>query len=317
MNILYCDNLNHPAFYKTFIRCGVENRSWYKCRFSQYLYEQIYLKHKFAQKDWVKELIFYYPKKRTPPDKKDIIVVFDSKLWLVYLKELIRRRPDARIIIWCWNPMKTFSWIIGPRMPSGIDIWSYSREDADLHGLLYGGQFYFDSILKKYGKRRTGKCEGKESFIFLGRNKGREERLNAVADDIRAAGWDCELDFYKGSLTETQYDQRKQNVKYEVFLERTLKYQGILDMQAFDHAGLSLRVMESIFFDKKLITDQAIVKEYDFYDPNNIYVYGTDTEPLSEFLKKEYRPVPDEIRNYYLFSNWKKRLEDYYETETA
>lgn len=47
---------------------------------------------------------------------------------------------------------------------------------------------------------------------------------------------------------------------------------AILDIAQQKQDGYSMRVMEAIFFNKKLVTTNTAVKQSVFYDENNIFI---------------------------------------------
>lgn len=74
-----------------------------------------------------------------------------------------------------------------------------------------------------------------------------------------------------------------------------------------------MRVMESIFRSKKLITNNASIKNYEFYNENNIFLLPADLselpeESLLDFLQKPFVPYPEEVLSYYDFDAWKERF---------
>ena len=47
------------------------------------------------------------------------------------------------------------------------------------------------------------------------------------------------------------------------------------------------------------------MKQYDFYHPNNFYVFEDDNfERLTEFLENDYVPLAKNIKEKYSFGNW-------------
>ena len=67
--------------------------------------------------------------------------------------------------------------------------------------------------------------------------------------------------------------------------------------------------MESLFYEKKLITDNIKVKDLSFYHPNNIFILGVDElSNLDTFIKKPYHKVSSNIINYYSFKEWLNRF---------
>ncbi len=79
----------------------------------------------------------------------------------------------------------------------------------------------------------------------------------------------------------------------------------LIDVSNHVHKGLSFRTFEAIGFEKKLITTNPDVRGYDFYHPNNIFVWdGRNQSDIAAFLRAPYMPIPQEIREKYSFSNW-------------
>jgi hypothetical protein len=76
------------------------------------------------------------------------------------------------------------------------------------------------------------------------------------------------------------------------------------------HSGLSFRTFEALGFNKKLITTNPIIKDYDFYDDQNIFFADetTDFSNINDFLNSDYKEIDPIIKNKYSFSNWIKYI---------
>lgn len=80
---------------------------------------------------------------------------------------------------------------------------------------------------------------------------------------------------------------------------------AILDLLRDDQEGLSFRVFEAMGFQKKLITSNKNVKEFDFYNPNNILIIDSNNPEIPEsFFKTPYIPIPEEIYRKYSLEGW-------------
>lgn len=81
----------------------------------------------------------------------------------------------------------------------------------------------------------------------------------------------------------------------------------LIDFKLPYHDGLSFRFFEALNYHKKLITNNASVLHYDFYDPNNIFITDFDDfSGLDEFMNLPYRIGNPQIIQKYGFSNWIK-----------
>jgi len=79
----------------------------------------------------------------------------------------------------------------------------------------------------------------------------------------------------------------------------------ILDLLNPVHHGLSFRFFEALLFDKKVITNNRQAAEYDFYHPDNIFIWDhSNVGELRAFIDRPYRPLPVGIKEKYSFTNW-------------
>jgi hypothetical protein len=79
----------------------------------------------------------------------------------------------------------------------------------------------------------------------------------------------------------------------------------VLDIQHPQQTGLTMRTIEMIGMEKKLITTNRDIMNYDFYNPNNILVIPREKISIPEdFLSKEYEPLEADIYQNYSIENW-------------
>lgn len=104
-------------------------------------------------------------------------------------------------------------------------------------------------------------------------------------------------------------------VDYEKVLEIMSSSRCILDIPYPEQTGLTSRPMEAMGVHAKLITTNKHIKEYDFYNPNNIYVIDLENIvfPDKEFITGKYEEVPDDILKKYRIDNWCEQLSCYFD----
>jgi len=79
-----------------------------------------------------------------------------------------------------------------------------------------------------------------------------------------------------------------------------------LDLIRKGHNGLSFRIFEALAMQRKIITTNTSIKEYDFYYPNNILILdeSKDIDINSDFLNSPYEPLDESIYFKYTIENW-------------
>ena len=73
--------------------------------------------------------------------------------------------------------------------------------------------------------------------------------------------------------------------------------------------GLSFRIFEAMALEKKIITDNEKIKNYDFYNSNNILVLNKDFSNITkDFFETPYQPLPEKIYEKYTLEKWVERV---------
>ena len=98
---------------------------------------------------------------------------------------------------------------------------------------------------------------------------------------------------------------RKERINQEDLGEFYNQTNVILDLVRDQQTGLSFRIFEAMAYQKKIITSNAAVRNYDFYNPNNILVLDENNLQIdAHFFTTTYQPIPDEIYQKYTLSHW-------------
>lgn len=79
----------------------------------------------------------------------------------------------------------------------------------------------------------------------------------------------------------------------------------LLDINRIGQVGLTFRVFESLGLEKKLITTNADIRNYDFYNPNNILIIDEKKPSIPLlFFENEYEKIPEVIYKKYTLEGW-------------
>ena len=101
----------------------------------------------------------------------------------------------------------------------------------------------------------------------------------------------------------------KESIPYPEMLKLLNHYEVILDIAKPNQAGLSFRIFESLGMNKKIITNNKAVMEYDFYNPNNILVIDFDNLVIPKsFFQTPFQPVDEAIKQQYHLRSFVKTV---------
>lgn len=90
-------------------------------------------------------------------------------------------------------------------------------------------------------------------------------------------------------------------------LQKDFEYSKIfLDLIRKDHNGLSFRIFEALAMQRKIITTNKSIQQYDFYNPNNILILDENSEIniSNDFLTTPYEPLDELVYYKYTLENW-------------
>src|SRR5690606_37667778 len=100
-----------------------------------------------------------------------------------------------------------------------------------------------------------------------------------------------------------------ERIPLDTFKNKMENSEILLDLVREGQNGLSFRIFEAMALQKKLITTNVNIKDYDFYNPNNILIIAKINPIISEkFLAVNYQPIPENIYNKYTLENWIKTV---------
>ena len=79
----------------------------------------------------------------------------------------------------------------------------------------------------------------------------------------------------------------------------------VLDSAQDGQQGLTIRVIEALGAQKKIITTNEDVANYDFYCKENIYIYdGQGFDFNAPFFTRPYQKIEERIYKKYSLRNW-------------
>lgn len=229
-----------------------------------------------------------------------------------YIKKI---NPSCHVFLFCWNMVdkkhnnhKLFT--------NKNAIYSTDIDNCKKYHFQYNHMFY----TRKYYHPYSAKYQNR--LFFLGTDKGRAGYLSALKNKLEKSGLDCDIHIV---ITSGKYSRNpslagiitKTPLPYGEYCKK-IQHSGILlDINQKGQKALTMRVMEAIYFSKKLITNNEDIVHYSFYNENNIYLLPKkaskiSAESIRAFLERPFVPYPEEILSYYDFEHWKQQFTGLY-----
>lgn len=82
----------------------------------------------------------------------------------------------------------------------------------------------------------------------------------------------------------------------------------VIDCPKEGQTGLTIRTFEALAANKKLVTTNETIKFYDFYKPENIYIFKGVFDFDDVFFHSGYVEISEDIKQKYALENWIKKI---------
>lgn len=228
---------------------------------------------------------------------------FDEKI-LGYMREHFKK---AKFIFYQWDPL------CGKKIPEILKMYDYNFS-FDTDDVKNNPEFKFrPSIFLKEYVEIAEKKDFKYDVCFVGtiyNNRwGVIKRFQDYFDAkgiksffyLYMASWTLYLwDFIrKGTFVSPKKMQFKP-MSYSENVEMVSESKCVLDFVYSKQTGLSMRAFESMAAHRKYITNNAEVKNYDFYNPSNILVVDAlNPDVPKDFIESPFEPVDEKVMYRY------------------
>jgi len=225
------------------------------------------------------------------------------------------QEPRLNTFFFLWDPARCPLYAPSPkklrRLKGLHKCYSFQHEDCEDFALHFNSTMYAPPPLGLLPED----AEERYDVLFLGVPKDRLPLLRELHAQMHRLG--LRLHFRVG-LTGLEDVQPEQSdgwlmthewLCYTDYLALVLQSRCLLDLYQAIQTGFSLRVMEHIFFGRKLITNNRALRRAEFYHPNNIFILGEDDmQEFKDWLGLPFAPIDDETRDYYSFHAWIERF---------
>jgi len=213
-----------------------------------------------------------------------------TKKSIAFFNDSVSRFPKTKKVISCFD-----------------QVYSFEKEDCLKYNLKFITNWIYPTP-----------TNNKENWLYQVFNISSKDRRFSLIEKIATILKDKNIN-YKIIIFDKKSNIQKSNVEFtseQIPLTEVNDYllnsQVLLDISRIGQQGLTFRVFESLGLEKKLITTNADIKNYDFYNPNNILIINEKKPNIPlEFFNSGYKKIPEEVLKKYTIEGWIDQVLNY------
>lgn len=249
-----------------------------------------------------------------------VLIVRGEAVSLEMLRLLRQSQPKARLSLYLWDSMH-----YNPNARKLLEefdhVFSFDRSDVEQNPniqflpLFYGREF-----------ERSAQWQGTPEYdaCFIGTiHTDRYKVLEKVIDSLQARGRKVYVFCYYPSKQLYRLRAwidpgfRRFGRKYVSFtgmklsevVDRIAESRAVIDVNRPGQLGLTMRTIEAVGAQRKLITTNADVVNYDLYDPSGVLLVDRQNPVINDdFLYRDELPFDQTLREKYSVSAWIDRI---------
>ena len=240
-----------------------------------------------------------------------ILFISPESLTRSGLKKMRDKFKASKFILYMWDSFDNKQSV--ELLDLFDSVLTFDSKDAKKYNLKLRPLFYIDT----YKERKE--TEIIYNLLFVG--TAHSDRYNFIKNHIKPffSGTNIKLYFFLSNRKlfwlKKLLNKDFKHIKFKEVSFKPLSHQDnhsfmneskiILDINHPKQVGLTMRTFETLGAQKKLITTNANIVTYDFYDENNILVLDKENPLINnDFINKPFNPSIDSILLKYSINGW-------------
>lgn len=247
--------------------------------------------------------------RRIGPEDRVLFFAIDNRKDLQLVRKFIAAR---QIAAWFWNPIPSFRghalsrwWFLHWLQRAGIRAYTFDPRDASEFGIGLTPQVF------RHVKQDAddGPARPRTDVYFVGADKGRLRQLRDLESTLQAAG--LSTLFHVVGDKRGRYDAearawlRREQISYLENLNQVQRSHAVLELLQSAQSGPTLRYVEALFLNRKLITNNRAILDAPGYDPSRHFILGVDDMAgLRRFLQRPLHPPSPGVLARHAIGSW-------------
>lgn len=245
-----------------------------------------------------------------------LLVVAPETITADFIKNIKLNNTKIKTVLYLWDSIKN------KKNASDLieyfdKVVTFDKADSLMDSRIsFLPLFYIDAYTKSLNKSKDYSYQ----FAFIGTaHSGRYKLVTTIADSLEMKKTSNYLFYYSPGrlffLLKKLFTNELNGISLKDISFKSMTSEEIIsvladtkvviDIEHPNQNGLTMRTIEMVGMQKKLITTNKNVMEYDFYHPNNILVVDREKPHINiSFIHSEYHHIDDAIREKYSLSSW-------------
>ena len=239
------------------------------------------------------------------------IIINDAMFNNNILKYISKKNAVASKYVYYTNAVRN-SRIKPNNIPKDWRVYTFDISDSKEFDIEYSPEYYTEH-------QENIKYDLKYDVCYVGADKTnvRLKNLLDIKEVLRKNKVQNFFHIFRVLKKYNKYELQETTnmfLKYEDIQRIILESKCILELQMEGQSGCTLRTLESMLLNRKLITNNKDIVNYDFYNPNNIFVIENADDfkdrfnDILKFMRSPYQKLPDMVKNNYKFCKWLERF---------
>lgn len=246
------------------------------------------LKHIYYQ-NWLRSKI------AANKNEYDAIIVIRPDLISYETLQLLRKKTN-HFIAYYWDSVDFF-----PQKKETASffhkVYSFDKADCEKYGYTFLANFFISE------KQDTTVTTDAYSVFSFDNRKTQLEKIAMAIESMGARS--CIKALSQRPIESPYFTRLHKGLDYATMIEEMAHCKVVIEVQKEGQQGLTFRPFEAMGMEKKLITNNPQIKEYDFYRPENICVVEADNVVIPEdFFTAPYKKINPAIKQKYHLNCW-------------
>lgn len=226
--------------------------------------------------------------------------------------------PGARVLIYLWDSIENKP-SVKALLPLANHCFSFDNRDVSYYKNMSFLPLFYVSDYGELVLSDAGKHEGCDVSFIGTIHSDRYKIIREIQRQVEADGrimfsyFYCPsrmVFLYRKYVTRELAEVDGRQVRYQPLSRRDVlgiiaKSKAVIDIEHIQQRGLTMRTIEMLGAQKKLITTNSSICDYDFYVSGNVHIIDRN-HPLVQldFLDGQYSALPKPLYFKYSLRNW-------------